>query len=278
MQYTLEKIYLGTVLEIDPVKTFECGQCFRWNADENGDYYGVSRGRAAKIVREDDEVYIITTRKDYEAVWRDYLDMETDYESIRLGFDGGEYLRRCAEFGAGIRILRQERWEALCSFIISQCNNIPRIKGIVEKLCTAYGEPIEFEGRVFYSFPSAETIAALEPEELGHIRSGYRADYIVGAARAVAKGEIDLEALAAADCDTAMKGLLSLNGVGVKVANCALLFGLGHMEAFPIDVWMKRALKEHFAPDFDPKTLGAYAGLAQQYIFYYARSGEKENG
>lgn len=273
-----KKIYLGSLREIDPAKTFECGQCFRWNADEKGDYYGVVRGHAAKLVCEGEEVYIICSQEDYDSIWHDYLDMDRDYESIRLGFDGGEYLTRCAEFGAGIRILRQERWEALCSFIISQCNNIPRIKGIVEKLCAAYGEKIEFDGRLFYSFPSAETIAALEPEDLAHIRSGYRAAYIVGAARAVANGELDLEALAAADCDTALKGLLSLNGVGVKVANCALLFGLGHMEAFPIDVWMKRALKEHFAPDFDPKSLGDYAGLAQQYIFYYARSGEDKNG
>ena len=271
---TYKKIYLGSLLEIDPVKTFECGQCFRWNMDEKGDYYGVAFGRAAKLVCEDDKVYIICDEADYEQLWRHYLDMDRDYESIRLGFDGGEYLDRCKQYGAGIRILQQERWEALCSFIISQCNNIPRIKGIVEKLCAAYGEKLIFEGREFYSFPSAETLAALEPEDLAHIRSGYRAAYIVGAARAVASGEIDLDALAAADCDTAMKGLLSLNGVGKKVANCALLFGLGHMEAFPIDVWMKRALKEHFSPDFDPASLGEYAGLAQQYIFYYARSGE----
>lgn len=270
----LKKIYLGTLLEIDPVKTFECGQCFRWNADERGDYWGVARGRAAKVIVEDDEVYIITSQEDYDSIWRDYLDMERDYESIRLGFDGGDYLSRCAEFGAGIRILRQERWEALCSFIISQCNNIPRIKGIVEKLCRGWGERIEFEGREFYSFPSPETIAALEKEDLAPIRSGYRAEYIVTAAKAIVSGELDLDALAAADASTAMRGLLSIKGVGVKVANCALLFGLGHMEAFPIDVWMKRALKEHFAPDFDPKSLGNYAGLAQQYIFYYARSGE----
>ncbi len=273
----LEKIYLGSLREIDPVKTFECGQCFRWNADENGDYYGVAFDKAAKVITEGEEVYIITTREDYDSIWRKYLDMDRDYESIRLGFDGGEYLARCAEYGAGIRILQQERWEALCSFIISQCNNIPRIKGIVEKLCAAYGRRIEFEGREFYSFPSAETIAALEPEDLAHIRSGYRAAYIVGAARAVARGEIDLEALAKTDSETAMKGLLSLNGVGKKVANCALLFGLGHMEAFPIDVWMKRALNEHFDPDFDPESLGEYAGLAQQYIFYFARSGGGES-
>ena len=270
----LKKIHLGTLLEIDPVKTFECGQCFRWNADERGDYWGVARGRAAKVIVEDDKVYIITSQEDYNSIWRDYLDMERDYESIRLGFNGGEYLDRCKEFGAGIRILRQERWEALCSFIISQCNNIPRIKGIVEKLCRGWGERIEFEGREFYSFPSPETIAALEKEDLAPIRSGYRAEYIVTAAKAIVSGELDLDALAAADASTALRGLLSIKGVGVKVANCALLFGLGHMEAFPIDVWMKRALKEHFAPDFDPKSLGNYAGLAQQYIFYYARSGE----
>ena len=269
-----EKIYLGTLREIDPVKTFECGQCYRWNADEKGDYWGVAFGKAAKVVTEEEKVYIICNCGDFESVWRGYFDLDRDYESIRLGFDGGEYLARCAEFGAGIRILQQERWEALCSFIISQCNNIPRIKGIVEKLCRAYGEKIEFEGRELYSFPSAEKLSSLAAEELAHIRSGYRAAYIVDAAKAVNEGSIDLEALAGADCDTALKGLLSINGVGKKVANCALLFGLGHMEAFPVDVWMKRALKEHFAPDFDPAVLGKYAGLAQQYIFYYARSGE----
>lgn len=268
----MQKIYLGSLREIDPVKTFECGQCFRWNVDENGDYFGVARGKAARLVTEGEGVYIICEAGDYEAIWRDYLDMDRDYESIRLGFDAGEYLAKCADFGAGIRILRQERWEALCSFIISQCNNIPRIKGIVEKLCTAFGEKREFLGREYYSFPSAETIAALEAEDLAVLRAGYRAPYIIGAARAVASGELDLDALAAADQHTAMKGLLALNGVGAKVANCALLFGLGHMEAFPIDVWMKRALKEHFAPDFDPASLGDHAGLAQQYIFYYARS------
>lgn len=272
MQYVVDKIYLGTIREIDPVKTFECGQCFRWNADENGDYFGVAFGKAAKVLREGDEVYIMCESGDYESIWRHYLDMDRDYESIRLGFDAGEYLAKCADFGAGIRILRQDRWEALCSFIISQCNNIPRIKGIVEKLCLNFGEKKEFMGREYCSFPSAESLAALQPEDLAVLRSGYRAPYIIGAAKAVASGELDLEYLARADQNTAMKGLLSLNGVGAKVANCALLFGLGHLEAFPIDVWMKRALKEHFAPDFDPAGLGEYAGLAQQYIFYYARS------
>lgn len=263
---------LGTLRELDPVKTFECGQCFRWNADESGVYTGVAGGRAARVVTDNGRVYISSGREDFENFWKNYFDLELDYEAIRLGFDAGEYLRRCAEFGAGIRILRQERWEALCSFIISQCNNIPRIKKIVEALCRCFGEPIEFEGRTLYSFPDAAVIARLEERDLAPLRCGYRAEYIISAARAVDSGELDLEALAQADTDTAMKALLSVKGVGKKVANCAVLFGLGHMDAFPVDVWMKRALSEHFPPDFDPKTLGPYAGLAQQYIFYYARN------
>lgn len=268
----VEKIYLGRLNEIDPRKTFECGQCFRWNVDKGGDYFGVAFGRAAILRSCGEEVYIICERGDYEAIWHDYLDMDRNYEAIRKGFDAGEYLAKCADYGSGIRILRQERWEALCSFIISQCNNIPRIKGIVEKLCENFGEKRSFCGREYFSFPSAERIAGLEPEELAVLRAGYRAPYIINAARAVANGTLDLDKLALSDQKEAMKGLLSLNGVGPKVANCVLLFGLGHMEAFPIDVWMKRALKEHFSPDFDPDSLGDYAGLAQQYIFYYARS------
>ena len=274
---TENMIDLGTLRELDPVKTFECGQCFRWNADENGVYTGVAGGRAARVVTENGRAYISSGREDFESFWRDYFDLGLDYEAIRLGFDAGDYLRRCAEFGAGIRILRQERWEALCSFIISQCNNIPRIKRIVEALCRCFGEPIEFEGETLYSFPDAAAIARLEERDLAPLRCGYRAGYIISAARAVDSGELDLEALAGTDTDTAMKALLSVRGVGKKVANCAVLFGLGHMDAFPVDVWMKRALSEHFPPDFDPKTLGPYAGLAQQYIFYYARSGGKND-
>lgn len=267
-------MYLGTLNELDPVKTFECGQCFRWNADQNGVYTGVAGGRAARVVTENGRVYISSNEEDFENFWKDYFDLGLDYEAIRRGFDAGDYLRRCAEFGAGIRILRQERWEALCSFIISQCNNIPRIKKIVETFCRCFGEAVELEGEVLYSFPDAAVTARLEERDLAPLRCGYRAEYIINAARAVDSGELDLEALSRTDTDTAMKALLSVRGVGKKVANCAVLFGLGHMDAFPVDVWMKRALSEHFPPDFDPKTLGPYAGLAQQYIFYYARSGE----
>lgn len=271
---------LCSAAELDLVKTFECGQCFRWNADENGVYAGVAFDRAARLWEENGAIYIDAPEDEVDKIWRDYFDLNTGYERIRAGFDAGEYLDRCADFGAGIRILRQAPWEVLCSFIISQCNNIPRIKKIVEALCALAGEPIRDHerGEVYYTFPSAETVAGLEVSDLAPLRCGYRAPYIINAARAVASREPDLKALSACGCDEALEALKTLAGVGDKVANCVILFGLHIMSAFPIDVWMKRALKENFPKDFDPGSLGEYAGLAQQYIFFYARSNGAEKG
>ncbi|MEG1632960.1 MAG: DNA-3-methyladenine glycosylase [Oscillospiraceae bacterium] len=262
--------------ELDPVKTFDCGQCFRWNADARGAYIGVASGRAARVSEENGIVSLETCERDLP-FWRVYFDMDTDYKAARASVESCDYMRECAEYGAGIRILRQDGWEALCSFIISQCNNIPRIKGIVEKLCALYGEPLSFCGETLYTFPSAERIALLDESDLAPLRSGYRAEYIIAAARAVADGSFDLNAAAAMPCDEARAALKSLRGVGDKVANCAVLFGLHRMDAFPVDTWMKKALKAHFPPDFNPESLGEYAGLAQQYIFYHARSGADSN-
>ncbi|MDO4982798.1 MAG: DNA glycosylase [Eubacteriales bacterium] len=265
--YTVE---LCSTDEMDIVKTFECGQCFRWNADENGVYRGIAFGYPAKLWTENGRVYLRSYAP--AMLWREYFDLERNYAEISRGFCGGGYLDECIAYGQGIRILRQEPWEALCSFIISQCNNITRIKGIVERLCAMYGERVDFDGDTYYTFPTAQRLSELSAEDLAPLRSGYRAPYIVSAAAAVTGGGVDLDALIHTDHVSAKKELLKLNGIGEKVANCAVLFGLHHMEAFPIDVWIRRALKEHFPPDFDPDTLGEYAGLAQQYIFFYARS------
>lgn len=266
-------IFLASAYEMDSVKTFECGQCFRWNCDENNVYTGVVRGTAAKITTRDGALYLQSSDPEKTDMWRDYFDLDVDYENIRLAFDGGEYLKKCSEYGRGIRILRQEPWEALCSFIISQCNNIPRIKKIVETLCGCFGDPVEFDGTTFYAFPSAERIASLSVDELAPLRCGYRAPYILAAARDVAEGRIDFQKLIGMSFADSITELRTMQGVGPKVANCMALYGLHQMSGFPIDTWMKKALKEHFPPDFDPETLGEYAGLAQQYIFYYARSG-----
>lgn len=263
-------VYLCSADEMDIEKTFECGQCFRWNRDDKGVYSGVAMGYGASLFNRDENVYIRSCAP--IGLWRNYFDLDRDYKTISETLRLSEYLSRCIDYGAGIRILRQEPWEALCSFIISQCNNIKRIKGIVERLCLDYGDKILFDGEQMYTFPTPQVLAGLNEEDLSSLRCGYRSEYVLSAARAVASGELDLNALISAPWEEAKKILMTLKGVGEKVANCVVLFGLHHMEAFPIDVWIKRALKEHFPPKFDPRTLGEYAGLAQQYIFYYIRS------
>ena len=260
--------------DFDPVKIFECGQCFRWNADEKSVYRGIAGGIPAKVYEVNGAYYIETVADAEESFWTSYFDFETDYAQARKSICIDEYMKRASDFGKGIRILRQDPWEALCSFIISQCNNIPRIKGIVERLCLHFGEEREFDGTVYRAFPDVSRIAALEPEELAPLRCGYRAPYIINAARAVDSGRLDLYELGKKDCETALEEIRSIRGVGAKVANCFILFGLHKLDAFPIDVWMKRALKEHYGGGFDPAVFGSFAGLAQQYMFYYARSGE----
>ncbi len=259
--------------DFDPIKIFECGQCFRWNADENGVYRGVAHGIAAKVWTENGSVFISGTMADVQNVWHSYFDMDRDYVSARNELAIDDYTRLAAEYGAGIRILRQDKWEALCSFIISQCNNIPRIKKIVETLCRCFGDEVELDGENMYSFPSAKKVAGLSVDDLAPLRCGYRAPYIIDAAKAVSDGSLDLDNLASGDYNTALKALKSMNGIGDKVANCVILFGLCIPDAFPIDVWMKKALAAHYPKNFDPKVFGRNAGLAQQYIFYYARSG-----
>ena len=273
MKYTDRggEVEVSGVSDFDLEKTFECGQCFRWEADESGVYTGVALGHAARLRSEAGSVFISGSLSDFESFWRGYFDLDRDYEEIRQRLCIDEFMRSAASFGAGIRILRQDHWEALCSFIISQCNNIPRIKRIVNTLCREFGEMLVFGGSELYSFPSPEKIASLDENSLAPLRCGYRAEYIIGAARAVADGKLDLDTLASEPPDAAREALKKLRGVGDKVADCALLFGLNMLDAFPKDVWMKRAVEKHYGPGFDPAIFSPYAGIAQQYIFYFSR-------
>lgn len=261
---------------LNPRRTFDCGQCFRWNKDAEGRWRGVASGKAAVVWAEDGRTYIECALDDIY-FWRDYLDMDTDYEEARRSIEVCDYLRDCAAYGEGIRILRQDKWEALCSFIISQCNNIPRIKGIVEKLSSLYGDIVAAPWGEARSFPTAERVAQLTEADLAPLRSGYRAPYILAAAKAVASGELDLEETALLPCNEARAELKKLGGVGDKVANCVVLFGLHQLDAFPVDVWIKRALAANMPKGFDPSSLGKYAGLAQQYMFYHARETAAES-
>ena len=259
--------------DFDLEKIFECGQCFRWNRDEDGSYTGVARGKAARIYKEGDSVFISGTAEDFERVWYDYFDLGRNYAEIRRSLCVDDYMEKASDFGAGIRILNQDKWEGLCSFIISQCNNIPRIKKIVETLCQNFGDAIPFDRRTCYAFPPAERIARLTPFDLAPLRCGYRAPYIISAAKALESGKLDFDKLAELDAESARRALKSLDGVGDKVANCVVLFALHKLDALPIDVWMKKAIAEHYGGKLDPAVFGEYAGIAQQYMFFYQRSG-----
>jgi len=266
------EIEISGFSDFDLSKTFECGQCFRWNKDDTGAYTGIAYGHATKLKQINGKIYITCVNEEFETVWRSYFDLGRDYASIRrqLGIDG--FMECATTFGAGIRILRQDKWEALCSFIISQNNNITRIKSIVDKLCRDFGDTINFEGKTLYTFPSAERLVAAGVDELASLRCGYRAEYIIGAAKMVADRKVDLDVLADCPPETIRTALKTIRGVGDKVADCVMLFGFHKLDVFPLDVWMKRAVALNYGPGFDPKVFSPYAGIAQQYIFHYIRN------
>ena len=281
----INEVELTDVSDFDLQKIFECGQCFRWEVDEsilpdksdnkNDHYIGVAYDRVVKLRKTNTSIFISGSINDYKTIWHDYFDLNRNYTKIRRQLCTDDFMKRATEFGKGIRLLRQDKWEALCSFIISQNNNIPRIKSIIDMLCREFGDVIEFENDRYYSFPSANKLAKTNIEDLVSLRCGYRADYIISAAKMIDTGAIDLDKLAENTPQFARAELKKIRGVGDKVADCVLLFGLHMLDAFPLDVWMKRAVEQHYGPDFDPGIFDPYAGIAQQYIFHYMRNGEK---
>ena len=271
ISYEKDHVCLKGVKQFDEKRIFECGQAFRFDPCDNGGYMGVAFGSVLRVTRDGDTVRLYgATQESFEKIWFDYFDLERDYDSVASALSIDDTMRKATKCGYGIRILRQDPFEALISFIISQNNNIPRIKGIVNRLCSMFGTPCGDTG--FYSFPDAPTLAALSKEQLAPLRAGFRDDYILCAARSVASGETDLQALKKCSYEQAVTELKKLRGVGPKVADCVALFGLGHIEAFPIDVWMKRILQQYYnTPDFTPEIFAPYGGIAQQYLFYFAR-------
>ena len=258
------------VTSLDLGETLDCGQSFRWRDNGDGSFTGVAYEKLVTVSIRDKDLHIEnTTEQDFEKIWRNYFDLDLDYDSIRSSI--GEIhpvLKEASAYAPGIRILRQEPWEALCTFIISQNNNIKRIKGIVDRLCTTFGNKIGDTD--FYTFPTAENLAKLTPDDLAPLRAGFRNKYIIDASQKVASGEVDLEKCRNVPYDEAQAELCKIKGVGNKVADCTLLFGMHRIEAFPIDVWMRRAMEKLF-PNMTGEDFGDYAGIAQQYIFHYAR-------
>ena len=261
-------LYIGGISTLSLPDTLDCGQAFRWEAEEDG-WRGVIGKKVVRVSFANGTLIIRNSNLDeYETLWKDYFDLGRDYSAIISEMEKDETLKKAADACPGIRVLQQEPWETLCSFIISANNNIKRIKGIIERLCENFGEELEAG---CFSFPSAEKLSELSIEDLAPLRAGFRAKYILDAAKKVAAKEVDLDSIYSISYEEGKAQLMKIKGVGEKVADCALLFGFGKIEAFPKDVWIKRAMAALF-PEGLPSGLLPYAGIVQQYIFHYART------
>ena len=260
---------VGAARQFALLETLDCGQAFRWRMLADGRWEGVAGSRFLTLERRGEDIVLLGIGADVFPFWADYFDLGRDYAALEQLFRRNPPLRRAMDFCSGIRVLRQEPWETLCTFILSANNNIPRIKGIVERLCQGWGETIP--KTALRAFPTPERLAALSPGELAPIRAGWRSEYLLDAARRVAAGQLDLLALAQLPTEEALAGLLEVKGVGEKVARCVLLFGFGRVECIPMDVWMKRVMAELY-PRGLPRYLRPYGGIAQQTLFHYYRT------
>jgi N-glycosylase/DNA lyase len=275
-------IIIKNLKDFDPVQTFECGQCFRWRRLENGNWLGVARGMAVELNWDGRDLLLFDVSPDeFRSFWHDYFDLGTDYGALkqRLAADD-PVMERAVSFGSGIRLLRQDFMETLVSFIISQNNNIPRIKKIIECMSENFGQAGMYRGRRYFSFPAAERIASLSIGELGCIRAGYRADYIIRASRQIIEHVVDYRRLNDMPTIEARNEMLKLHGVGRKVADCILLYSGTKRDVFPVDRWVVRVMQALYPgcgtrnediAEFARKRFGDLAGAAQQYLFYYAR-------
>ncbi len=261
----------------DLKNTFLNGQCFRFDPYKNG-FLGIAKNKVIYLVKNGDEFLIDgVTEQEFDEIFVDYFDLERDYEKIARSFDAEENLKKAIAYGNGMKILKQDFWETLISFIISQNNNIGRIKSIISRLSMKYGTPIEYDGNVFYLFPTPMQLKDVTKEDYMKLGCGYRASYLEETVSAYLNEEPDFEGLSYSE---AREKLLSYKGVGPKVADCILLFGLNYLNAFPVDTWIKKVMERLYLKrsatkkeieDFAKKAFKEYAGIAQQYLFYYAR-------
>ena len=260
--------------DLDLERIAGSGQCFRWEKDDTGAYRIIYRENCLQIRALENRIFKLSCSEDeYRNIWYDYFDLGEDYRSIRKRICKEEdpFLADACENGKGIRILRQDPWEMLISFIISQNKNIPAIKKSIELICKAAGQWREKAGYTYYLFPTPEEILSLGDEVLAECRLGYRCRYVKAAAVDVAEGRLDLDHLRDESEETVMKALTSVCGVGEKVANCVSLFGLHHVDAFPVDVWIRRILQNEYPAGYPNKKYSPYNGIYQQYMFYYYR-------
>lgn len=275
------KVLIEGVKDFNLTHTFECGQCFRWNKQLDGSYMGVAKGRVINVSFCNGKLQIYNSNvEDFKNIWYHYFDLGTDYSDIKTNIINDETMKKAVEFGWGIRILNQDLWETLISFIISANNRIPRIKKTVDKIAELYGKRIYISGNRYYTFPEAKDIANSTLENLETCKAGFRCKYIYSTSKIISDEKINLKSITSMDTDDARDYLMKLPGVGPKVADCVLLYSGIKKDVFPTDIWVKRVMEELY---FKKKTslkdiqklaryeFGCLAGFAQQYLFYYAR-------
>ncbi|MBU5592040.1 DNA-3-methyladenine glycosylase [Clostridium sp. MSJ-4] len=298
-----EGIIIKEVSNFDPVHIFECGQCFRWDKEENGNYIGVAFDRVIEVEKKGENVVIYnSTEEDFKNIWEDYFDLKRDYGKIKLELGKDPLLQKAVKFGHGIRILRQDPFEITISFIISANNRIPMIKRAIKKISSKWGKIIEYKGKTYYGFPKIEDLKDVSMEEIQDCGVGFRAKYIkdsvdkmydcLNLSRSTAvvdnltnieeknSEKFNLNYIKSCDDDLCHINLQNFSGIGPKVADCIMLFSMQKYSAFPVDVWVKRAMQHFYlAPDVSLKKIrefgrnkfGDLSGFAQQYLFYYAR-------
>lgn len=284
MEYNIivedNRIVLKEMRNFDPKHIFECGQAFRWKVEDDNSYTTIAYGKVLNVKRENNDIIMNNTDlDDFYNIWYNYFDLGRDYDEIKEELSKDPILKEAIRFGEGIRILNQEPFETIISFIISANNQIPRIKKSIELISRNYGEKIE--GTEYYSFPKAEKLAEAKPEDLKEIcRVGFRAERIVETSKIIASGGLDINKIYGLPKEEGKELLLKLPGVGNKVSECILLFAFKKSDAFPVDVWVKRVMEFFYLKedtdvkligDYGAKLFGSLAGFAQQYLFYYAR-------
>lgn len=247
------------------------GQCFRMKPLENGCYQVIAHNRMLELRQDGEDVTFYCGQQDFEEIWKPYFDLEADYGRFISSINPEDaYLIRAAQFGSGIRILKQDLWEMIITFIISQQNHIKRIRRCIDIICEKYGAP----RAGFYDFPTPEALAAATEEDLRACGLGYRSKYLAGAARSVVDGKVCLGQLGKMGYEDAKKELLKLPGIGGKVADCVCLFALHHLDAFPVDTHIRQVLDNWYPEGFPTDLYAGYLGVLQQYIFYYDLMGE----
>lgn len=245
----MEKRYvIENISSFEPKHIFDCGQCFRWNEEQDGSYTGVVQNHVLNVKKENDKVIFTgVCEGDIKEICNRYFDLDRDYEKIKEELSKVDiYLKQSISYGEGIRILNQDLWETIISFIISANNNIPRIKGIIERLSKTYGNKIEWRGNEYYTFPTVEQLSKASIQDLRNLGLGFRDKYIYDTTKKIISGEVDLRGLhEEKDTEKIRKVLLSLSGIGPKVADCILLFStLKRFDVFPIDVWVRRVMND----------------------------------